>query len=237
AQMERVLLVVNLGRAARNRAAIKVRQPVARLLVAGPADLGELESHVLDELNAKALERVADGSELADYEVKPLISTLGPKYGPRLREIQAALAAADMAELARQVAAGQPVALAGVELLPEELEVRTRDRSGLAVAVDNDLVVAIDTRLTPELVREGQAREIVRRIQELRKSADYQIEERIVTCYQGGPQLERVVAEFSDYIKAETLSRELRPGAPAAADAAEAFELEGEPARLAVARA
>src|SRR5439155_19221085 len=69
AQMERVLQLVNLGRAARNKAGIKVRQPVARLLVAGPSELGNLESHVLDELNAKALERVADGGALADYEV------------------------------------------------------------------------------------------------------------------------------------------------------------------------
>jgi isoleucyl-tRNA synthetase len=236
AQMERVLQLVNLGRAARNRAAIKVRQPIARLLVAGPADLGELESHVLDELNAKALERVADGGALADYEVKPLISKLGPKYGPRLREIQAALAAADAAEVARRVAAGQPVSLAGVELEPAELEVRTRDRAGLAVAVENDLVVAIDTELTPELVREGQAREVVHRIQTLRKSADYQIEERIVTCYEGGPQLERVVAEFGDYIRAETLSRELRRGVPAQSDASEEFKLDGEPAQLAVTR-
>jgi isoleucyl-tRNA synthetase len=235
-QMERVLQLVNLGRAARNKAAIKVRQPVARLLVAGPADVGELESHVLDELNAKAIEQVADGTTLADYEVKPLISKLGPKYGARLRDIQAALASADAADVARRVGAGQSVQLAGLELLPEELEVRTRDRSGLAVAVEDDLVVAIDTNLTPELIREGQAREIVHRIQTMRKNADYKVEEKIVTYYQGGAQLEQVLADFGDYVKAETLSLDLRAGTPANPDFAEEFKLDGEAATLAVVR-
>jgi isoleucyl-tRNA synthetase len=85
-------------------------------------------------------------------------------------------------------------------------------------------------------VREGQAREVVHRIQTLRKSADYQIEEKIVTWYEGGPRLERVVAEFGDYIRAETLSRELRRGVPAQSDASEEFKLDGEPAQLAVTR-
>ena len=114
---------------------------------------------------------------------------------------------------------------------------RTRDRAGLAVAVEDDLVVAIDTALTPELIREGQAREIVHRIQTLRKNADYQIEEKIVTYYEGGP------GSSASWPTSAITSRRRRSrascaaGVPAAVGRGEEFKLDGEPARLAVARA
>src|SRR5581483_11443711 len=171
--------------------------------------------------------------QLADYEVKPVISKLGPKYGAKLREIQAELARVD----GKRVVDGQPLVVAGVELLPDEVEVRTKDRPGLAVATEDGLTIAVDTTLTPELVLEGHARELVHRIQTMRKAADYQIDERIVTYYEGGPTLDRVVAAFGDYVKQETLSRDLRPGVPETADHAEEFSIDGDKARIAVARA
>ena len=233
--MEQVLRVVNLGRAARNKAALKVRQPLAKLLVHGvdPLEWEGLQGHVLDELNVKAIEMVDDPGQLADYEVKPVISKLGPKYGAKLREIQAELARVD----GKRVVDGQPLVVAGVELLPDEVEVRTKDRPGLAVATEDGLTIAVDTTLTPELVLEGHARELVHRIQTMRKAADYQIDERIVTYYEGGPTLDRVVAAFGDYVKQETLSRDLRPGVPETADHAEEFSIDGDKARIAVARA
>ncbi|HZQ98710.1 MAG TPA: isoleucine--tRNA ligase [Chloroflexota bacterium] len=232
--MEQVLRVVNLGRAARNKAALKVRQPLAKLLVHGvdPLEWEGLQGHVLDELNVKAIEMVDDPGQLADYEVKPVISKLGPKYGAKLREIQAELARVD----GKRVVDGQPLVVAGVELLPDEVEVRTKDRPGLAVATEDGLTIAVDTTLTPELVLEGHARELVHRIQTMRKAADYQIDERIVTYYEGGPTLDRVVATFGDYVKQETLSRDLRPGVPETADHAEEFSIDGDKARIAVAR-
>jgi len=232
--MEQVLRVVNLGRAARNKAALKVRQPLAKLLVHGvdPLEWEGLQGHVLDELNVKAIEMVDDPGQLADYEVKPVISKLGPKYGAKLREIQAELARVD----GKRVVDGQPLVVAGVELLPDEVEVRTKDRPGLAVATEDGLTIAVDTTLTPELVLEGHARELVHRIQTMRKAADYQIDERIVTYYEGGPTLDRVVAAFGDYVKQETLSRDLRPGVPETADHAEEFSIDGDKARIAVAR-
>jgi isoleucyl-tRNA synthetase len=233
-EMEQVLRVVNLGRAARNKAALKVRQPLAKLLVHGvdPLEWEGLLGHVLDELNVKAIEMVDDPGQLADYEVKPVISKLGPKYGARLREIQAELARVD----GRRVVDGEPLVVAGVELLPDEVEVRTKDRPGLAVATEDGLTVAVDTTLTPELVLEGHARELVHRIQTMRKAADYQIEEKIVTYYDGGPTLDKVVATFGDYVKQETLTRALRAGVPRTVDHAEEFSIDGEKARIAVAR-
>jgi isoleucyl-tRNA synthetase len=136
----------------------------------------------------------------------------------------------------RRVVDGEPLVVAGVELLPDEVEVRTKDRPGLAVATEDGLTVAVDTTLTPELVLEGHARELVHRIQTMRKAADYQIEEKIVTYYDGGPTLDKVVATFGDYVKQETLTRALRAGVPRTVDHAEEFSIDGEKARIAVAR-
>jgi isoleucyl-tRNA synthetase len=236
--MDQVLRVVNLGRAARNKANLKVRQPLARLLIHGvdPAEWEGLIGHVLDELNVKAVEAVDDPASIADYEIKPVISKLGPKYGARLRDLQSALAALPAAEVASDAARGLPVRVLDVDLLAEEIDVRTKDRPGLAAAAEDGLTVAVDTQLTEELVLEGHARELVHRIQTMRKAADYQIEEKIVTYYEGGPGLQRIVDRFGDYVKQETLSRELRAGAPTAADVAEEVTLDGEKGRVAVAR-
>jgi isoleucyl-tRNA synthetase len=236
AQMDALLRAVNLGRAARNKASLKVRQPLARVLIHGARISPTLEPDLLDELNVKAVAYVEDAGELAAYEVKPIISLLGPRLGARLRDVQAALAQADPRALAAELRAGATVTLAGVELQPGELEVRARDRAGLAAAIEDDLVVAVDTSLSPELLREGHARDLVHRIQTMRKSADYDLADRIVTYYEGGPELERVFSEFAEYVKAETLSIDLRRGAPAKADHVEEFKLDGHEARLAVAR-
>jgi isoleucyl-tRNA synthetase len=232
------LRVVNLGRAARNKAALKVRQPLARLLVHGldPSEWEGLQGHVMDELNVKSIGRADDPAQLADYEVKPIISKLGPKYGAALRDIQRELALLPAAEVAERVGAGLTVAVANVELLPDEIEVRTKDRPGLAAAAEEGVTVAIDTALTDELVMEGHAREVVHRIQTLRKTADYQIEDKIVTYLRGGPLVARLVESFGAYIQQETLSRELRLAEATGGDAAEAFDLDGEQLTIAVAR-
>jgi isoleucyl-tRNA synthetase len=122
-----------------------------------------------------------------------------------------------------------------VELLPEEVEVRTLAREGYAVAEEKGLIVAVDVTLTPELEREGLARDLVRRIQNLRKEAGFQLNDRIVTYYDADDDLSQVVDEWADYVRAETLSRELVPG-PVPGDAArqESFKLEGHPVTLGV---
>jgi isoleucyl-tRNA synthetase len=138
--------------------------------------------------------------------------------------LRQAVAGADAATLAQLFQAGQTVTLElddggpAVELLPEEVEVRTHGRKGYAVAEEKGVIVAVDVTLTPELAREGLARDLVRRIQTLRKEADFQLDDRIVTFYgtaDGGridDELKAVVDEWSDYIQAETLSLELVPG-------------------------
>ena len=237
AQVDDLLRIVNLGRAARNKASLKVRQPLARVLVHGARVAAELEPDLLDELNVKAIEYVEDPAEIAGYELKPVISLLGPRLGAKLRDVQAALAEADAATLAAELRAGKPVTVGRAELQPNEVEVRAKDRAGLAAAIEDELVVAVDTSLSPELLREGHARELVHTIQTTRKAEGFDLADRIVTCYDGGPETQRVFAEFAENIKAETLSVELRQGAPAGAGESVTFKLGNDLARIWLVRA
>jgi isoleucyl-tRNA synthetase len=233
--------VVELGRAARNKAALKVRQPLAKLLVklpdaAGRPALERLASQIQDELNVKAVRFVDDLGDLVTYSVKGKPQLLGPKYQRDAPKVLAALRGANAVVVAREVQAGRSAAVDGFTLLPEEVEVVVADREGLSVATDNQLAVAVTTALTPELVAEGQARELVHRIQTMRKSADFRIEDRITTFYEAPHAVVDVFARFAPYIKQETLSLDLVPG-PGPSDAyRESVNLDGHEVELAVRR-
>ena len=226
-RMALAMKVAALGRSARSTSGVKLRQPLSRVKVyAGKraVDLGRLTGLVTDELNVKALEFADREADLVEYEIGLLPNLLGPKHGRRFPSLRQAVAGADAATLAQLFQAGQTVTLElddggpAVELLPEEVEVRTHGREGYAVAEEKGVIVAVDVTLTPELAREGLARDLVRRIQTLRKEADFQLDDRIITFYgtaDGGridDQLKAVMDEWSDYIQAETLSLELVPG-------------------------
>ena len=248
--LERMALAIQiaaLGRSARSRSGLKLRQPLARARVyAGPKslDLGELVALVTDELNVKSLEFVDREADLVRYEIGLLPGVLGPKHGRRFPLLRQAVAAADAAVLARRFQSGLSVTLEledggpAVELLPEEVEVRTHGREGYAVAEDKGIVVAVDVALTPELVREGLARDLVRSVQTLRKEADFQLDDRIVLYYDANEDLEAVVQEWADYIQGETLSRELVPGPVPDTVARQAtFKLGGQPLTIGVQKA
>jgi isoleucyl-tRNA synthetase len=240
--------IAALGRSARSTSGVKLRQPLARARVfAGrrALDLGSLVELVTDELNVKALESVDTEDELVEYEIGLLPNILGPKYGKRFPLLRKAVAAADAGALARRFQADLPVMLElddnglAVELLPEEVEVRTHGREGYAVAEEKGIVVAVDVSLTPELAREGLARDLVRRIQTLRKDADLQLDDRIITYYHASDEgeVDAVVAEWASYILAETLSLELVPGPlPDDADQRGTFKLGDHPVELGVRR-
>jgi isoleucyl-tRNA synthetase len=248
--LERMALAMEiaaLGRSARSASNVKLRQPLARALVyAGNQSvrLDTLAELVTDELNVKELQVVAEEAALVEYEIGLLPNILGPKHGRRFPLLRKAVAEADAAALARRFRAGQSVLLEmedggeAVEILPAEVEVRSHGRQGFAVAVDKGVVVAIDITLTPELEGEGLARDLVRRIQTMRKDADLQLSDRIVVFLDSDPDLLAVVEEWRDYIQGETLSRELVPG-PLPPDQArrESFSLEGHQVSLGVRRA
>ncbi|HSR35500.1 MAG TPA: class I tRNA ligase family protein [Anaerolineae bacterium] len=244
-QMALAMQVAALGRSARSTSNVKLRQPLARARVyAGKQkmELGaSLVALVTDELNVKGLEFVEREADLVEYEIGLLPNVLGPKLGKRFPLLRRSVAAADAGTMARRFQAGLSVTLElddngpVVELLPEEVEVRTHGREGYAVAGDKNIVVAVDVTLTPELAREGLARDLVRRIQSMRKEADFNLDDRIVTYYEADDEVEAVVEEWGDYIQAETLSLEMVSGPlPADVDLQESQPLEGHPLVLGV---
>jgi len=254
-QMDLARQAASLGLSARSSAGLKVRQPLARALAydAGRRSLNaDLVEIIKDELNVKRFELVEDPGTLVTYQLLPDNKLLGPRFGARFPQVRAALQAADAASLASRLNAGEPVELMvdgkRVQLTPGEVQVHTQPSPGLAVASAGGLTLAVDTVLTEELRREGLARELVRRIQALRKEAGFQIEERIETYYQfetrqqkdgvqDAQRLESVFKEWADYICTETLSTHLVASPPPQDASVEKLRLEGEQVLVGVRRA
>ncbi len=233
--------VASLGRAARSKAKTRVRQPLSAILVhtKTPEEaeaLRRVEDQVLDELNVKALEPLADEGQVVEHQVQANLALLGPKYGPLAQSLAAALRRMNAAAVAAAVAVGQSVSVDGAELLPAEVTVRQVDKPGYAVASEGGYTVALRTELTPELQREGMARELVHRIQNLRKDAGFEIADRITTWYQGGALVQEAMEQFADSVKAETLSLELVRGEAPADAKVERAKLDGQEVALGVRR-
>ncbi len=217
------LRMASLGRSARSKANVKLRQPLGRVAVVTKkteeqVELQGLSEHLLDELNVKQLEFSGDERRLVEYRVSANPAKLGPKYGKRVGAIRSAVAALDPVEAARRARSGQAVQVQvdgePLELEPEELNVQVVDMPGWSAAEENGYMVALDTQVTPELQREGLAREIVRQIQTMRKDAGFRIEDHICTRYETASDLLRAaVQEYGDYIRRETLSDELAEAA------------------------
>ncbi|MCK9518031.1 MAG: isoleucine--tRNA ligase, partial [Dehalococcoidia bacterium] len=213
--------ICSLGRAARAKAQIKVRQPVAEVAVKvrRPEDTEALRKNehlVLEELNAKVLRLLTDETEVLRFEVKPNLPVLGRKYGSGLAAIRQGLTAMPAQAVADLVRSGKTVPVEGFELEPEDILLEAKDSEGYAAATDWGMAVAITTAITPELADEGVARELVRRIQDMRRDAGFDLADRITTWYQSDADLARVVEAQAEYIKGETLSTKLVAGDPPA---------------------
>ncbi len=234
--------VCSLGRAARAKAQIKVRQPVADVVAKTRStdEAGVLQRNeqlVLEELNAKSLRTVEDEREIVTYTVKPNLPVLGKKHGSGVAAIREGLAALPAEQVAEAVRRGRNVEAGEYELEPEDILLEANDAEGYAVAVEAGYAVGISTEITPELADEGVAREIVRRIQDLRREAGFDLADRIVTWYTADDDVSRVMTAHGGYIQAETLSSELVPGkAPGDAQPAE-FKVDGRSVSIAVRRA
>jgi isoleucyl-tRNA synthetase len=208
--MELARTVVELGRAARSRAAVKVRQSLSQVLVALPAgrsraDLTPLLSHVREELNVKAVRLVEAAGEIHDITVQPNLRVVGPKYGQRVRELTAALKSGPV-----EIRPDGTVVAGAFTLSPAEVNLLAKPRAGLAVVEGDGYVVALDTAITPDLELEGRARDLVRRVQMLRKEAGLELQDRIILGWQGGEELAGVLEEWGDYIRQETLAEDFQ---------------------------
>ncbi|MDY0019907.1 MAG: DUF5915 domain-containing protein, partial [Anaerolineae bacterium] len=216
--MTAVRQAATLGHSVRAAGNLKVRQPLSRALIAADPRSREALSKLLDlladELNVKEVTFVEEEGELVTYTLLPLNKVLGPKFGNRFPLVRKALSALPSAETVRKLKAGEAVALtledgSQAELTSDEILVQTQAREGYGVAGEGGLVVALDTKLTPELEQEGLAREIVRRVQDLRKQADYQLTDRIVVQYKADGPLAEAITAFKEAIAAEVLANTL----------------------------
>ena len=207
--------VVGLGRAARESSRIRVRQPLARLLVRVPTDshaaaIKHQEMQVLEELNVKSLEFIARDAELVSYRLKPNLPRIGKRHGRLIPAIREALSKANAAAVATAHAGGESVTLdiAGqeIEFEPDDLLIETTSAAGYSSAESEGFLVGLDTNLTPELIDEGLAREIVRSIQEARKNAGLEVSDRIRLHVSGSADIDRILLSYRDWIMAETLA-------------------------------
>jgi isoleucyl-tRNA synthetase len=212
-RMRAAMRVVALGRAARSAAGVKTRTPLPRLIAVFDAsdrdhgaldDQTELGAMICDELNVKAFEVRDRALGLVREIVKPELKSLGPKLGKDLPRVRAALQAGRF----KSVDGG--IEVEGFTLSPEEVLVSHEGTPGHTVGKDAGAVVALETTLTPDLEAEGLARELVRKVNDLRKEAGFEISDRIAMRYAGAiaPTIER----FSELVGTETLATALRPG-------------------------
>ena len=221
-----LLDTVTLGRSARQTAGLRVRQPLGELLVRAPGDAAALkrfEDELREELNVKSVRLLDIEEPLVEYRFSPNLPVVGRKYRKLVPALKAALGemkGEQAASAARAVEAGQPFGLRvdgeTLQLEPNEVLMEATSPEGYAVAVRNRLMVALNTTITPELWLEGQARDLVRFIQDARKSAGFDIADRITVSIEARDDLDlgALLSRYGDYVKAETLANSVRIGPP-----------------------
>jgi isoleucyl-tRNA synthetase len=207
-----VIDLVSLGRAARNKVQIKVRQPLPLLLADAKKQkiLAPMEGLVKEELNVKAIQYVENPDPYVSYTIKPNFPVLGPKYGKFLKGIEAELAKSDAGQLVKNLRGSGELSFtisgATVTLKEEDVEIRTSEEQGYVVEMSKDNYVILNTTLTTELVQEGLAREIVSKVQNMRKSAGFELTDRIELKFISDDEVAAAVEAFGKYVADETLA-------------------------------
>ena len=218
--MDEVLKLVVMGRACRNTANIKNRQPIGQMFVKADKVLPEFYQDIVkDELNVKAVTFTQDVRSFTSYSFKPQLKTVGPKYGKMLGGIKAVLSSLDgnaaMDELNATEALKLDVNGQEITLFREDLLIETAQMEGYVSENDNGITVVLDTNLTPELLEEGFVREIISKIQTMRKEADFEVMDKITVTYTGTEKAEKVFADNADMIGTETLAVSVQKAEPA----------------------
>ena len=217
--MEHVLDLVVMGRACRNASNIKNRQPIGKMFVKADFDLPEFYQEIVaDELNVKNVKFTDDVRDFTSYSFKPQLKTVGPKYGKMLGGIKAALNDIDgnaaMDELNATGALKLDVNGQEIELFKEDLLIDTAQIEGYESVNDNGITVVLDTNLSPELLEEGFVREIISKIQTMRKEADFEVMDRIKVTYEGSEKAEAVFEKNNTLIAGEVLADEVVKAQP-----------------------
>lgn len=219
AAMDEVLSVVVLGRAARNGANIKNRQPLANITVVTDKVLGKEYTDIIrDELNVKEVIFTDSASGLVSYSFKPQLKTLGPKYGKQLGEIRALLASLDGASAKKELDGQGHITLklstGDIELTADDLLISAEQLENSFAVTDNGYTVALDTELTDELIAEGFVREIISKVQTMRKDADFNVTDHIDVTIKGSEKLEKIIADHLGDIAGDVLADSVKLAEP-----------------------
>ena len=215
--MDEVLKIVVMGRACRNSANIKNRQPIGQMFVKAPEKLSGFYTDIIaDELNVKKVTFSDDVSAYTSYQFKPQLRTVGPKYGKYLKQIQAALAGLDgnkaMAELKADGVLKLDSVSDEVVLSEEDLLITMTQMEGYVSENDNTVTVVLDTNLTPELIEEGFVRELISKIQTMRKEAGFEVMDHIAVSYIADEKVTGIFAKYGEEIKSEVLADAISSG-------------------------
>jgi isoleucyl-tRNA synthetase len=232
--------IVELGRSARAESGVKTRQPLPELLVrvrndAEQAGLRQLEADLLDELNVKKISYLDVAADFIDYSVRPNLPLVGKRVGKLIPELRRVLDEIDGRELARAIREGRDTTLLlngeSFTFEPEAFLLDARSPEGYAAAEDRGYLAALDTQLTPELIREGYARDLIRVIQNARRNAGLEVSDKIDLVLEAGAELTEVMEEFGSVIAGEVLALTFTPSATASGPGwhTETVELDGLP--------
>ena len=212
--MDEVLKIVVMGRAARNAANIKNRQPIAKMFVKADHSLSEFYQEIIeDELNVKSVEFKEDVREFTSYTFKPQLKTVGPKYGKQLGNIRKALQEIDGSKAMDTLneAGSLTFDFDGTEvvLTKDDLLIDTAQKDGFVTEGDNCVTVVLDTNLTPELIEEGFVRELVSKIQTMRKEAGFEVMDYIRVYQDGNEKIADLLNAHGDEIRNEVMAKEI----------------------------
>ena len=239
AKMDEILEIVVLGRAARNSANIKNRQPIGTMYVKAELSLEEMYREIIeDELNVKNVEFTDDVRSFTSYSFKPQLKTLGRRFGKNLNEVREVLSNLDgnaaMDELKEK--GTLTINIAGVDeaLTEEDLLIESVQKEGFEANSDNGITVVMDTNLTEDLIEEGFVREIVSKIQTMRKEADFEVMDKIKISFSGNEKIEEIVKKNADSMKEDVLAEEVLYGVELSVS--KEWNINGENVKIAVER-
>ena len=230
--MDRVINIVSLGRTARNACAIKNRQPLSELFIRADK-FDSLPEEYLDilkeELNVKKIAFISDSSGFASYEIKPQLRTLGPKYGPLIGKIREHLAQCDSSALVNAVRKGETVTVSIdntlVAFKEEDLLISDKNKEGYQTVSEKGITVILNTELSQELIQEGLMRELVSKIQTMRKESGFNVTDHIAVTYSCGEKLAEVIDKYKSEIMQDTLADSVTAGSGASLKAINGEEI------------
>ena len=243
--MDLVIKVCSLGRAARGKCGVKLRQPLSAAKIVTNAEaaksLQDLSELVRDELNVKELDLTSDKDELVEQVPELIPEIAGEKHGRMLPKLRDSMSKMDQKAfvLAQKERATVEVVVDGhtVSVSPDELRITTKAKEGWAVVEEDDILVGVKKTIPEDLALEGLARDIVRRVQDQRKKAGFNIDDKILVYYDGGPKILQAFSTFHEYIATETLAVEIRNESPSKAAYVLDYKLAGEKLTVGIERA